>query len=46
MVVVLVRIADVVIGEIVIVVAGVEDVVVDIDVVTEVIADVDVIVLA
>ena len=44
MVVVLVRIADVVIGEIVIVVAGVEDVVVEIDVVTEVIAGVDVVV--
>jgi len=43
-VVVLVRIADVVIGEIVIVVAGVEDVVVDIDVVREVIADVGVVV--
>jgi hypothetical protein len=39
-----VRIADVVIGVIVIVVAGVEDVVVDIDVVTEVIADVGVVV--
>jgi hypothetical protein len=39
-----VRIADVVIGVIVIVVAGVEDVVVEIDVVTEVIAGVDVVV--
>ena len=41
----LVRIADVVIGVIVIVVTGVEDVVVDIDVVTEVIADIGVVVL-
>jgi hypothetical protein len=38
------RIADVVIGVILIVVAGVEDVVVEIDVVTEVIAGVDVVV--
>ena len=45
MVVVLVRIADVVIGVIVIVVAGVEDIVVDIDVVADVIVGVDVVVL-